>query len=504
MSRQTVEAPGPTSVAPKDMMWPWSGVVEHSPVALVLIDGRQDTRGQVMYANEAASAIFAQSRSMLPEDGPAHPVSIFALLHQADAHTLAERFDQLAFRDSTRQLDAVQDPISMTACAVNPARPEETLTLYLQPLRDSTVIVQLVPGVAATSVEQVLVEQQRFRSALIELTELAYSTTDDDNFYQRLIERAVEVVPGAQGGSVQLNLPGTASFRFVAASGYDLNGLQLHDLERDHFFRDTFNPIAQIVRDFDIDGRSDQVTDWLEMHGRLSEIVVNVSAPVIVDGLPVAFLSLDNFEDSNSFNETSIEMTTVLSRLIGSLWQRRELESQLRSEREAFRQEALHDPLTALPNRRNLERLMSEALESSSRREHPSAVLFIDLDDFKGVNDRLGHEVGDHLLIGVANGLKDVVRIGDVVGRWGGDEFLAFPVRLESFEGVQNLAGRILEYFEEELVLDSGLHFRARLTVGIGWSKDSSVTSSQLVSTADEALYEAKAAGKGVYRLRTI
>ena len=258
------------------------------------------------------------------------------------------------------------------------------------------------------------------------------------------------------------------------------------------------------MRDFSAEGRSDDVTDWLETYGRLSEIVVNVSAPVLVDGLPVAFLSLDNFDDPDAFTDTSVEMTTVLSRLIGTLWRRRHLESELRQEREAFRHEAMHDSLTALPNRRNLERLMSDGLESARRRGHPSAVLFLDIDDFKGVNDRLGHEVGDLLLIGVAKALQEVVRLGDVVGRWGGDEFLVSPQRLESAAAAEALASRILAKFEEDLVLDSGVSYRARLTVGIGWSSDSTVEHGDLISTADAALYEAKAAGKGIARIRQV
>lgn len=503
-SDAVVDASDPFPGAPPDEPWAWAVVVEQSPIATVLVDVNPGQRGRVLYGNAAASSIFASLSPFSADDGSIAGASLFDVVEQADAPTLDERFDQLKFGKRRHNGETAPESTSLTVIMPKTARSGETLTLHLRPLSESIAIVQLVSGVAVTSPEQVLVEQQRFRTALIELTELAYSTRDDNDFYQRLIERAVEVVPGAQGGSVQLNLPGTASFRFVAASGYDLAGLQLHDLQRDHFFRDTFNPIAQIVREFDIEGRSAQVTEWLETCGRLSEIVVNVSAPVLDDGLPIAFLSLDNFDDPDGFNETSIEMTTVLSRLIGSLWRRRQLESELRREREAFRHEALHDPLTGLPNRRSLERLMAGSLENAIGHGHPSAVLFIDLDDFKGVNDRLGHEVGDLLLVGVANGLKDVVRVGDVVGRWGGDEFLAYPLRLESQGTAQNLADRILERFEQDLVLESGLQYRARLTVGIGWSPDSKTTATQLVSVADAALYEAKAAGKGVHRLLVV
>lgn len=348
-----------------------------------------------------------------------------------------------------------------------------------------------------------LIEQQRFRGALLELSELAHTTEDDDDFYERLLTRAVDVVPGAQGGSVQLNIAGTNSFRFVAAVGYDLAGLQEHALERDHFFRDTWDPNARIVREFANDQRSPEIREWLWTVGRLSEIVVNVSAPVLSDGLPIAFLSLDNFEDPDAMNETSVEMTTVLSRLIGELWRRRELEAQLRKEREAYRHLAMHDPLTSLANRRHLKNLLGERLASSRRAEQSACVLFIDIDDFKGVNDRHGHEVGDQLLRGIAAALTGIIRAGDVVGRWGGDEFLILPQRLESPAAGVELAERILGRLMEPLVLTEEVSYRARLSIGIGWSSDSQIDLDGLVRLADEALYEAKAAGKGIVRVKT-
>lgn len=489
----------------------WFEVADRSPVALFLVDGGEvdlAAQGRVDFANHAAELLMPQLGFT---DGL--PESIFEIIGEADRVSVVEQFERFRRSDLATNVGSPFEPVRLRTGLASvierdrdsgPDALDRTLMLHLQDGPDDSVIVQVVPSRIHGEADFMLVQQQRFRSALMELSELADSATDDEEFYQRLIERAVDVVPGAQGGSVQLNLEGSSAFRFVAASGYDLAGLQRHDLDRGHFFRDTWDPAARIVRDFDHEARTDEITEWLETVGRLSEIVVNVSAPVLVDGLPVAFLSLDNFEDPSAFDDTSVEMTTVLSRLIGALWRRRQLEAEVRQEREAFRHEALHDPLTALPNRRGVERFLSDAIESARRRGHPSAVLFVDIDDFKGVNDRLGHDVGDLLLIGVANGLKDVVRVGDVVGRWGGDEFLAVPLRLESPEAVEALAGRILQRFETALELSGELTYRARLSVGIGWSTDSGVEGAELIAVADDALYEAKAAGKGLARLRKV
>lgn len=466
----------------------WADVVENSPVATFLLRNEPETDDWscIVYANAEARSLtgLPVSSGQVPS-GNAHHGSLLELLEPGDRDEVAAllRFDAADRAESVEVTDLRG----------------RSFSLHVRPGPAGQLIAQLVRD-GWSAADRVLKEQQRFRSALMELSELAHTTEDDDDFYQRLIERAVQVVPGAQGGSVQLNLPGNTMFRFVAAVGYDLAGLQRFDFDQRHFFRDAIDPNARIVRNFDNSGRTPEIQEWLQTVGRIDEIVVNVSAPVLSGGFPVAFLSLDNFEDPEAMTETSVEMTTVLSRLIGDLWRRRELEAAVRKEREAFRHLALHDPLTGLANRRNLERSLTAAVTAAARGTNPSAVLFVDLDDFKGVNDRLGHEVGDQLLVGVANELADVVRAGDVVGRWGGDEFLVLPHRLDSKADVIALAHRILERFETELDLGDGLMYRARLSVGVGWSADSKIDVDGLVRVADEALYSAKAAGKGVVR----
>ena len=473
----------------------WDSAYGRSPVATWLIGARceaADCLGHVCYANRAADELVGPTTTMC--GSPDH--SLFGLFDAAGHAFLEQAPGTLNMPDPLK----VPDSLKM----IGEVEPGRTVAIHLVPQSCGRVLVQATPRGGWDAVDRMLAEQQRFRSVLMELSELAHTTGDDDEFCQRLIERAVEIVPGAQGGSVQINVPGTTMFRFVAAVGYELEGLQRHLLDHRVFFRDAWDPNARIVRDFEVAGRSDEITDWLMTVGRLSEIVVNVSGPVLADGFPVAFLSLDNFEDPDAMNETSVEMTTVLSRLLGDLLRRRQLEAELRKEREAFRHLALHDPLTGLANRRSLERRMAEMLTVAADRCRPSSVLFVDIDDFKGVNDRLGHEAGDHVLVEVANGLSAVVGSGALVGRWGGDEFLVVPHDLASPDEAVALAERILGHFEVSIEVGDGQLHRARLSVGVGWSADSSCGVDMVVRTADEALYQAKAAGKGVTRLQII
>lgn len=473
----------------------WRDLVECSPVATLLVQGGHQPGdvGRITYCNAAA-----RTRLVLLSSQECGSQSIFDLVDTADHSVIRGLLSMHGDSAAPIEVDisVVIEPSPTPDVAIQQAR----FALHLQAFGDESFIAQLVSSDGWRAADDALTEQHRFRSALMELSDLAHATEDDDEFYQRLLERAIEVVPGAQGGSVQLGIDGTTAFRFVGAVGYDLEGLQQHVLDRSDFFRDAIDPTAQIVREFVNEGRSPEIVEWLETVGRLSQIVVNVSAPVVVAGSPIAFLSLDNFEDPSAMTETSVEMTTVLSRLIGDLWLRRRLEAQLRDEREAFRHQALHDPLTGVANRRSLDQTVHRLVAAKRTSGNPSAVLFVDLDDFKGVNDKLGHDVGDMLLIAVANGLKAVVGDNALVGRWGGDEFLVVPSEIASPEDAMQLADEILTRFETHVELD-GVEYRTRLSVGVGWSDDSAATGRDLVRAGDQALYQAKAAGKGTVRL---
>ncbi len=164
--------------------------------------------------------------------------------------------------------------------------------------------------------------------------------------------------------------------------------------------------------------------------------------------------------------------------------------SELRELQDQLTHQAHHDPLTGLANRVLFSQHVREALESDGQ----VAVLFIDLDDFKGVNDTLGHPVGDELLRSVASRLVRSVRAGDVVARLGGDEFAVLvhrPAAVE--EAAVALAERTLQAFALPVkAADKLLH--ASLSIGIAASHHSS--SEELLRDADVAMYEAKEAGK--------
>ncbi|HEX8101876.1 MAG TPA: EAL domain-containing protein [Solirubrobacteraceae bacterium] len=158
---------------------------------------------------------------------------------------------------------------------------------------------------------------------------------------------------------------------------------------------------------------------------------------------------------------------------------------------------AFHDPLTRLANRARFTAQVSHAL---TRRDALVAALFIDLDDFKTVNDSLGHEAGDELLMGVAERLRACLRSHDTPARLGGDEFAVLIEDGESMEVVMDIAERILAALRDPFqVADAELNVRA--SIGVASSSDGVRRADDLVRNADLAMYRAKSQGKGCVML---
>ncbi len=160
---------------------------------------------------------------------------------------------------------------------------------------------------------------------------------------------------------------------------------------------------------------------------------------------------------------------------------------------------AQYDDLTLLPNRRLFTQQLEKAIGRSQRRNRPLAVLFIDLDRFKSVNDTLGHDIGDELLRQVAGRLNKNLRIGDFSGRWGGDEFV---VCLEDFGEQRNAAAaaqKLVLVLSEKYNV-SGSEVYATPSIGIAIYPGSGEQADRLIKAADLAMYQAKKRGGGRFQ----
>lgn len=168
-----------------------------------------------------------------------------------------------------------------------------------------------------------------------------------------------------------------------------------------------------------------------------------------------------------------------------------------------LRRLAHFDTLTGLPNRTLLADRLEQALGRARRSGKPVAVALIDLDGFKEVNDRLGHDAGDALLVTVARRMKDCLRTQDTIARMGGDEFIAVIGELDDHDEVRRPLERLLAVLAEPIELEQGT-VRVAGSIGVTFYPQAGpIESEQLIRQADQAMYAVKQAGKNGYRIFT-
>jgi diguanylate cyclase (GGDEF)-like protein len=192
------------------------------------------------------------------------------------------------------------------------------------------------------------------------------------------------------------------------------------------------------------------------------------------------------------FSREDVDFLQAMANALANAIERRHTEEQTQHE-------ALHDPLTGLPNRSLFLDRLEHALSVAARRDGSIAVLFLDLDQFKLVNDSLGHAAGDELLASVAPRLEQALRPGDTVARFGGDEFAVLAEDIDSERGAIRVAERIAEALARPFVLRDREHF-VSASIGISIGRGNEVPEA-LIRDADAALYRAKDRGRGAYEI---
>jgi diguanylate cyclase (GGDEF)-like protein/PAS domain S-box-containing protein len=285
-------------------------------------------------------------------------------------------------------------------------------------------------------------------------------------------------------------------------------------------YRDLFENANDIIFTHDLEGRFHSVNRKAENAGVLRDelltgTVWNVIAPEYREAAQEHLKRVLNGEDPGPFE---VE-------LVGSTGKRVPLEvservllddegkpyliqgiardiSERRQAEETIRRLAYHDALTGLPNRALFEDRLGIALAQSRRQGEMLAVMFLDIDGFKVVNDSLGHGAGDRLLQDVARDLSLLVRDGDTVARVGGDEFTLLLPGIEKPEDAIDVAQRILERLRQTRTID-GQEFRATGSVGITTYPADGIDGETLLRNADTAMYRAKERGRDNYQLYT-
>jgi diguanylate cyclase (GGDEF)-like protein/PAS domain S-box-containing protein len=174
--------------------------------------------------------------------------------------------------------------------------------------------------------------------------------------------------------------------------------------------------------------------------------------------------------------------------------------TQIKETEEKLRYLALHDPLTGLPNRKYLFEQLSQLIIQANRHNRKLAIIFLDIDNFKDINDSYGHEIGDKVLLAIAETIKYHLRPGDIIGRIGGDEFIIILDDIAKIEDINIIANKlnkaienIPNYIKSKLGIDI---FKVTFSMGISVFPDDSTDINELIKFADTALYKAKELGK--------
>jgi diguanylate cyclase (GGDEF)-like protein len=189
--------------------------------------------------------------------------------------------------------------------------------------------------------------------------------------------------------------------------------------------------------------------------------------------------------------ERTAELNSVNERLRAEASERESLMTQLREQEQHLRFMAQHDALTGLPNRLSMQQRLALAMELAKRNRKKLAVMLVDLDNFKAINDTRGHLAGDQALVQLAARLRTSVRGSDTVARYGGDEFVVLAGELDRGEDASMIAEKVADMIQVPLALEGGAA-QVSCSIGISVYPDDAETSEALIALADKAMYASK------------
>jgi diguanylate cyclase (GGDEF)-like protein/PAS domain S-box-containing protein len=196
---------------------------------------------------------------------------------------------------------------------------------------------------------------------------------------------------------------------------------------------------------------------------------------------------------------TKLPLRDEEGRIVGTFGMSRDVTAQVLAE-QALAQQALHDAVTGLANRLALMDRLSQALVALDRSHGRIGLFFVDLDNFKAINDSFGHDAGDRVLVEVGRRLSRISRRSDTVARFGGDEFVLLRSALRDDDDARLIASRAVQAIGERFV-DEGEVFTVTGSIGVVVTADPLADPGTLLQQADVALYEAKGAGRDCFRL---
>lgn len=208
----------------------------------------------------------------------------------------------------------------------------------------------------------------------------------------------------------------------------------------------------------------------------------------------------DEFWASVTLTKIKLKNKNVIHALIRDISSQKELEQDLINQKIALNYKAFHDTLTLLPNRALFQDRLSQSIKSANRNKESFALMFIDLDKFKPINDTLGHQIGDKVLQEVAKRLKQLIREEDTLARIGGDEFTILMQKLNTVNNVSKLAQTIISTLEEPIYIEQHT-LNISASIGISLYPNHSTNFDDLILYADTAMYKAKNEGRNNFQI---
>ncbi len=318
--------------------------------------------------------------------------------------------------------------------------------------------------------------------------------SNSENLYQQVLDAAVELIPGAEAGSLLVRRG--EHFYFEATVGYNLESLRgVTFREEEHLvwyggdLEGWRKGEARILsNEWTSIGNESIKSSSAEpaLSAYTERIQSNLAIPILYQGNVLALLNLDNFHDTRAFGKDSLEAARFFVTPVATLLHEAHI-------RQCLQEAAMTDSLTGLANRRAFNAYFDEELIRSKRYHQPFALLLLDLQGFKTINDRLGHAFGDEALVRVAHALKQESRESDGLFRLGGDEFAALLPHTSADQAI-HVAKRFVSTIRAISVQGLGLS----ANIGLAAYPEDGTDKETLMHLADVRMYAAKEQGVGL------
>ncbi len=296
--------------------------------------------------------------------------------------------------------------------------------------------------------------------------------TNTNNFYIALVDWKTEILTFPYFVDEKDSQPKPAKLK---------NGLTEYVLRSEQSILLNEDLYKNLVKQKAIDIVGSQCTNWLGVPLKLT------------NGKTIGMIGIQSYDKKIKFTEEDKKILLFVSDQVAMAIKRKIDDIQIHKQ-------AHYDQLTGLTNKALFHDRLEHAIEHARRHDEVLAVMFIDLDNFKYVNDSMGHSAGDKLITIIANRLKDCVRKGDTVSRWGGDEFTVLLPSVKRLSGIYKLCNRILTEKFSNIVVE-GQELRITASIGISIFPQDGDDADKLIKNADAAMYKSKELGKNQYNL---